>query len=102
VRTANRRHRALARHCGQALAAAHREARTAVTAWFTTADNPDLLDRWIRRLEALPEDPFGHPGHPDPQRIALVIYPEAVALTADYLAPRADPCRASTPVNSPP
>ena len=86
VLTANRRHRALARRSGQPLAAAHRNARTAVTAWFTTADHPDLLDRWIRRLDVLPEDPFGYPGHPSPPRIALVVYPEAVDLTADYLA----------------
>lgn len=86
VLAANRRHRALARRSGQALAAAHREARTAVTAWFTMADNPDLLDRWIRRLELLPEDSFGRPGHPSPPRIALVVYPEAVAMTANHLA----------------
>jgi hypothetical protein len=76
VLAANRRHRVLARRPGQALAAAHREARTSVTAWFTAADHPELLDRWIRRLEALPEDPHSPPG---PQRIALAVYPEAVA-----------------------
>jgi len=88
VLSANRRHRFLARQAGPALVDAHRDARTVVTAWFTAADQPELLDRWIRRLEALPEDPFGHPGHPSPQRIALALYPEAVALTADYLTSR--------------
>jgi hypothetical protein len=91
VLSANRRHRALARRSPPALAAAHRAARTAVTAWIATADHPDLHDRWIRRLETLPEDPFGHPGHPDPQRIALVTYPEAVALAADNLGFGANP-----------
>ena len=88
VLAANRRHRALARQAGQALADAYQNARTAVTAWFTAADHPELLNRWISRLETLPEDPFGHPGHPSPQRIALALYPEAVALTADYLTSR--------------
>lgn len=86
VSAANRRHRTLARRIGQAFAAAYREARTAVSTWFTTADNPDLLDRWIRRLELLPEDPFGNPGHPSLPRIALIVCPEAVTPTADYLA----------------
>jgi hypothetical protein len=88
VLAANRRHRSLARRSGPALAAAHQDAQTAVTAWFTTAERPDLHDYWVRRLEALPEDPLGHPGHPSPQRIALAVYPEAVALTADRFASR--------------
>ena len=86
VLIANRRHRRLARRLGPAQAAAHLNARAEVTTWFTTGDRPDLLDRWIRRLDTLPEDRLGHPRHPSPQRIALALYPEAVALTADYLA----------------
>lgn len=86
VLTANRRHRDLARRADPRLAGAYRDARTAVTTWFTAGDRPDLHGRWIRRLDTLPEDPYSHPGHPDPQRIALAIYPEAVDLAADHLA----------------
>jgi len=89
VLTANRRHRRLIRRAGSTAADKHQQARTAVGAWFAAADHPDLLESWIRRLEALPEEPFGHPDHPSPQRIALAVYPETVALTAEYLASRA-------------
>lgn len=88
VLSANRRHRGLARRGGPALATAHQEALAAVTAWFIAADHPDLLDRCTRRLEALPEDLHGHPGHPSSQRIKLVLYPEAVTLTAERLTPQ--------------
>lgn len=86
VLAANRRHRRLARRAGHPLAAVHRAARTAATEWFNAADHPELLERWIGRLGALPEDPLGHRDHLSAQRIALAIYPEAVTLTAIYAA----------------
>lgn len=88
--TANRRQRTLTRRAGATTAEAYRDGHTTVTAWFTAADHADLHCRWIHRLRVLPEDPLGQPGHPSPQRIALAVYPDAVALAATIGLMRTD------------
>jgi hypothetical protein len=79
---ANRRHRRLARNLHAIPAALdHREGQRIVRDWFLTADQPELQQRWIRRLGLLPEDPYGDPNRPSLERIELVTYPETVIVT---------------------
>lgn len=82
VLTANRRHRRLARRATTTITTAHLTAQATTNAWFTTTADPDLHERWTRRLETLADEPFGHPHHPSTQRVELAVYPETVILTA--------------------
>lgn len=81
VLNANVRHRRLLRKHHLAAADAHHDAEHLTRTWFTTTAQPDLRERWKKRLHILGEDPYGDPEHPTPQRIALATYPETIALT---------------------
>lgn len=88
VLRANRHHRHLIRRHDRADTSTNYLQAARLTAeWFRTASQPELHQRWIRRLDALPADPFGDPHHPSDDRITLVTYPESVVLTSLFASP---------------
>jgi hypothetical protein len=54
---------------------------TSIPGWLTGDGPDDLKHRWEHRLDTLGQDPYGDPHRPGPDRIELVTYPEAVAMT---------------------
>jgi len=84
---ANRAHRGLARrHPPTVLDGAFREAAAETRSWFSADARPEHAQRWAHRLDALEHDPFATSRRPSPERVALVLYPEAVDLAAAYVA----------------
>lgn len=53
-----------------------------IHAWLKSGDQHELQRRWRHRLDSLRRDPSADPYRPDPHRIELASYPEAVTLTA--------------------
>ncbi|WP_405683616.1 TniQ family protein [Streptomyces sp. NBC_01387] len=88
ITSADRRHRRLVHRLKDPfIAVGYLHARKVTARWFREADPSPLHQRWNRRLDTLPEDPYGDPRRPDEDRIELATYPETTTLTSLFVSP---------------